>query len=184
MEKIKLFENLEIHAYKHNKKIYKQWSRLKVLNNDPNFLILATESSSVVERWYKSWWTKEHLLVFFYKNHWFNIFATLKENGEVIYYCNISSPFLKYDDVVMYIDYDLDVKVFADGRSKVIDINEYINRKEYFKYPKRLQKIIEKELEILQDMIEKKEGPFDSNLVKYWLNYYYDHKEEPIRDDR
>lgn len=183
MEKIRLFENLEINAFKHNKKVYKQWSRFKVVNNDPNYLVLVTESTSVVERWYKYWWTNEPCVVFLFKDRWFNIFATIRENGNIIYYCNLSSPYVKYDDTLMYIDYDLDYKVFEDDKYKKIDINEYLNRKEYFNYSNKLQKIIELESTILENMIKEKIGPFDNENVRYWLNYYYENKEEPIKYD-
>lgn len=182
MEKIKLFENIEINAFKHNEKVYKQWSRFKVINNDENFLILATETTAVVEKWSKYWWTKEPCLAFFWKKHWFNVFATIRENGSIIYYCNMAGPYIRYEDALMYIDYDLDYKVFEDGTFKKIDLNEYLNRKEYFHYSTKLQKIIELESKILEKMIETKQGPFNTNTLRYWLNYYYENREEPVRD--
>lgn len=38
----------------------------------------------------------------------------IRENG-VSYYCNLASPFVLDNEALKYIDYDLDVKVFADG---------------------------------------------------------------------
>jgi uncharacterized protein len=48
----------------------------------------------------------------------------LKDTG-INYYCNIASPFIMEQKTIKYIDYDLDIKVFADGSYKILDLKEF-----------------------------------------------------------
>ena len=48
----------------------------------------------------------------------------IRNNG-VYYYCNIASPYIIDGKAIKYIDYDLDLRVFADGSFKVLDRGEY-----------------------------------------------------------
>ena len=48
----------------------------------------------------------------------------IRDNG-ISYYCNLASPYILDQEALKYIDYDLDVKVFADGEKKLLDVDEY-----------------------------------------------------------
>ena len=60
------------------------------------------------------------------------IYSMIRDNG-ISYYCNLASPYVLDQEALKYIDYDLDVKVFADGEKKLLDVDEYeIHKKEMF----------------------------------------------------
>ena len=109
--------------------------------------------------------------MFFYKNNWFNIIAQLKSFG-LFYYCNIASPYLIDEDVIKYIDYDLDLRVFPDGGYRILDKNEYKYHSKIMDYPKEIDAIVKKELNLLINMKKQNIGPFDSELIKFYYDKY------------
>ena len=109
---------METHCYKHNGKIHRIWEESIVLEEADDYLICANDKTNVIENDGRVHKTKEPAIVFFYKHNWFNIVAQFKEYG-LFYYCNIASPYLIDDNVIKYIDYDLDLRVFPDGGYRV-----------------------------------------------------------------
>ena len=109
--------------------------------------------------------------MFFYNNRWFNIIAQLKSNG-IFYYCNIASPYVIDENVVKYIDYDLDLRVFSDGAFKILDRNEYNYHKKLMKYPKEINYIIKEELSALIEMKKTGEFPFNEKCIEYYYNIF------------
>ena len=43
----------------------------------------------------------------------------------IYYYCNLSSPFVCDEEALKYIDYDLDIKVYPNGKYHLLDEDEY-----------------------------------------------------------
>ena len=109
--------------------------------------------------------------MFFYNNRWFNIIAQLKSNG-IFYYCNIASPFVIDENIIKYIDYDLDLRVFNDGAFKILDRNEYNYHKKLMKYPKEINYIIKEELSALIEMKKSGEFPFNTECIEYYYNIF------------
>ncbi|MEG1146945.1 MAG: DUF402 domain-containing protein, partial [Bacilli bacterium] len=113
--------------------------------------------------------TREPAIMFFYKNEWFNIIAQLKPFG-LYYYCNIASPYIIDEDVIKYIDYDLDLRVFSDGGFKVLDRNEYKYHKKIMNYSSELDTVINMGLTKLIEIKKKNQFPFQEEVI----NKYYD----------
>ena len=124
MNDIKVGDKLEIHCYKHNGKIDRISGEALVLDVAEDYLVCANNKVKITESDGKTHRTKETAILFFYKNEWFNILAQLKKFG-LFYYCNIATPYIIDDNVIKYIDYDLDLRVFPNGSFKVLDRNEY-----------------------------------------------------------
>jgi len=167
----KLGEKLQIHCYKHNGKIHRIWEESIVIEETSNYIICGNFKTNVIENDGRSHKTKEPAIIFFYKKNWFNIIAQFKEYG-LFYYCNIASPYVFDDDTIKYIDYDLDLRVFPDGTYRILDKNEYNYHKKIMNYNDNLDFVINKELNNLIELLIKKEGPFDKNVVtKYFRKY-------------
>ena len=167
----KLGDKLETHCYKHNGKIHRIWEESIVLEETNDYLICANDKTKVIENDGRSHITKEPAIVFFYKDNWFNIVAQFKEYG-LFYYCNIASPYLIDDNVIKYIDYDLDLRVFPDGGYRVLDKNEYKYHKKIMGYSEKLDYILNKELEKLIKLKKNNEGAFNLSNVNSYLELY------------
>lgn len=169
MDNIKVGDVLTIHCYKHNGILHQVSEAATVLEVTSDMLVCANDKAQIVENDGRSYRTREVAILFFYKNSWFNVIAQLKNRG-LFYYCNIASPYIIENNILKYIDYDLDLRVFPDGGYKVLDRNEYNWHKRIMKYSNDLQNIIDSELGNLISL--KKEGkvPFDKEKI----GFYYD----------
>ncbi len=162
---------IQIHSYKHNEELHRIWEKVYPLHENDDFIIVGNNKTRVIESDGKSWQTREPAICYFFKNYWFNVIGMIKKEG-VQYYCNIASPSIYDGEALKYIDYDLDVMVYPDGKKKILDEREYDVHKKSMKYPERLQEVIEGQLDILIDMIEREVEPFDGNTIRKWYSTY------------
>ncbi len=171
MNEIKKGDKLEIHCYKHNGKLHRQWDEAVVLEITEDYIVFGNNKTNVVDSDGKVWKTKEPAILFFFKNRWFNIIGQLKEYG-IYYYCNIATPYLIDDNVIKYIDYDLDLRVFPNGSFKILDSVEYKYHKKQMHYSNRLDFILKYELANLIDMVRFKESPFNKETIEEYYKKY------------
>lgn len=171
MNEIKVGDRLTINCYKHNGKIHRSWDEATILDVTDNYLVCANNKTKVTENDGRSYFTNEPAIIFFYKNSWFNIIAQLKSHG-LFYYCNIATPYVIDENIIKYIDYDLDLRVFPDGGFRVLDRNEYKYHKKIMHYSDDLDLVLRSELSNLIDMKRKNEGPFNKETIdKYYQKY-------------
>lgn len=69
----------------------------------------------------------------FYFNRWYNYFIFQQPDGKLRnYYINICMPPVVSDDAINYIDLDIDLIVWPDGRWQTLDLEEFeANRVEF-----------------------------------------------------
>ncbi len=171
MEKLEVGSRLQIHCYKHNGKIHRTWDEAIVLDIKDDLLICGNNRVTVTEKDGRNHKTREIAIIFFYTKRWFNVFAQFKKQG-LYYKCNIATPYLIDDNIIKFIDYDLDLKVFPDGTFRVLDRNEYKYHKIKMKYSEDLDKILQSELTELINMKRAEVGPFNKNVIeKYYEKY-------------
>ncbi len=171
MEEYIIGKKYQIHSYKHDGSIHRSWDEAVLIEQNEEYLVFGNDRTLVQESDGRTWRTKEPAILFFYKNRWFNIISQFKSDG-IYYYCNIASPFIIEDETIKYIDYDLDLRVFADNSYKILDKIEYKHHKEKMEYPKEIDNILNKELKNLIMLVKEKNGPFDrGNIVKMKEKY-------------
>lgn len=171
MKDIKVGDKLQIHCYKHNGKLHQLCDEAVVLDVDEDRIVVANNKAKLTESDGRSYRAKEPAILFFYKKHWFNIIGQLKKYG-IFYYCNIATPFVLDGNIIKYIDYDLDLRVFPDGGFKVLDYNEYNYHKRIMNYSKEIQMIVKNELSNLIDMKKRNEGPFEKGTISKYYDIY------------
>lgn len=169
--KLKRGSKLIIHCYKHNGTLHRTWDEATVLFENEEMLICGNNKTIVTENDGHSHRTNEPAILFFYKKHWFNIIGQLKPYG-LFYYCNIASPYLIDGNIIKYIDYDLDLRVFPDGGYRILDCNEYNYHRRIMHYPNIIDIIIKKELAYLIDLKKSMLGPFRKGQVEYYYKIY------------
>ena len=161
-----------IQAYKHNGELHRQWSHSYVIEDNDDYFICVSVRSYVIESDGRKWHTKEPALFVLSKKEWFNIIAMFKEDG-VCYYVNIASPTIYDKGFLKYIDYDLDIKLFNDGSTKLLDVSEYRKHAVEQNYSDEIKEILSNSVDHVYEMIKNKEYPFDdeamNNLYKKYL---------------
>jgi protein associated with RNAse G/E len=155
---------IELISYKHNGDLHRVWQQAFVVKETNDSMIVINDRVNVVDGDGRRWKTKEPAVCYFYKNFWFNIICMLRNNS-IYYYCNLSSPYVRDVEGLKYIDYELDVKVFPSGDCLILDRDEFEFNKIDMNYPPELVNIIEKQLQVLLDRIEKKMDPFNLECV-------------------
>ena len=177
MQRLKVGKSYMIHSYKHNGVIYKAWDHAIFLDYIKKYevYVFVNDCARVMEIDGRSWSTREPAILFFYKDHWYNVIAQCKESG-ITYYCNLASPVLIEEGANKYIDYDLDVKVFKDGGFKILDRKEYNYHMKKMQYPPLLNQVVYEELDDLIKKVRAKEECFSKELVNKYYEIYLEMK--------
>ncbi len=171
MESIKIGDKLQIQCYKHNGKIHRVWDEAVVLDIRDDYIVFANNRTQVIEASGNYWRTKEPAVLYFFKDKWFNIIAQMKKDG-IYYYCNIASPYIIEEGTIKYIDYDLDLRIFPSGEYKILDRLEYKYHKKIMNYPKDLDYVINKSLDLLINNYMNGESYFNNyKNMKYSQQY-------------
>lgn len=165
-----------LHCYKHNGKIHRTWDEITILDETDDYLVCGNNKVKITESDGRTHKTKETAIIFLYKDRWFHVTAQFKNTG-LYYKVDMASPFLIDDNILKYIDYDLDLKVFPDGNYRILDQEEYRQHAKMMCYSDELDKILKKQLEKLIELAISKKGPFDDNFTKKWYKFYQDLKE-------
>lgn len=171
MNNFKVGDRLTINCYKHNGKIHRSWNEATILEIGEDYLVCANNKAKVTENDGRSYYTNEPAIIFFYKNRWYNIIAQLKSHG-LFYYCNIATPYVIDENIIKYIDYDLDLRVFPDGGFRVLDRNEYKYHKKIMHYSDDLDLVLRSELSNLIELKRKDKGPFDKKVIDKYYQIY------------
>ncbi|MFA5503168.1 MAG: DUF402 domain-containing protein [Erysipelotrichia bacterium] len=162
---------IQIQSYKHDGRLHRQWDRGLVLEDDDDFIVIASKRAKVIEANGRRWFTKEPAVSVFSKKNWFNVICMLKKEG-IIYYCNIASPSLIDDNKIKYIDYDLDVKLMEDNTIRFLDEKEYQIHRKFYSYSDKLNEILKFQVEEIEQMMTKREFPFiDQEILDYYDDF-------------
>lgn len=163
-----------IQAYKHNEELHREWSHSYVLEDNDDYYVLVSIRAAVVESDGRKWHTKEPAIFILSKKKWFNVIAMFKENG-ICYYVNIASPAIYDKGFIKYIDYDLDVKLFGDGTTKLLDVSEYKKHAQELGYSEEIKEVLENSVDKIYNMIKEKEFPFiDEEIHKFYDKFLED----------
>ena len=171
MNSLKIGNKYSIHSYKHDGTLHRSWDEAVLLDIFDDYLVFGNDKTVVTESDGRTWKTKELAVLYFYKDKWFNIIGQNKEDG-IYYYCNMASPFIIEDNTIKYIDYDLDLRIFADESYKVLDRGEYKYHKGLMKYPDTIDGILKYELTTLINMVKQKNLAFKPGEVEKYCNLY------------
>ncbi len=99
---------------------------------------------------------------YYWKNKWFNIFRFHEPEGNLRnFYCNINQPPVLKNDILDYIDLDLDVLVWQDFSFEILDMDEFEESILKYKYSDQLQKKAHSSLAEIIELIRKRNFPFD-----------------------
>ena len=99
---------------------------------------------------------------YYWLDRWYNVFRFHEPDGEFRnFYCNINFPPIFNNDVLDYVDLDIDVLVWKDFSYSILDLDEFEENAVIFKYPKELITKIKMNLKELIHQIEHRKFPFD-----------------------
>lgn len=156
---------IEVQGYKHDGRMHRIWDAVFVAEETDEYVVVASNRTKVIEHDFRIWHTKEPAIMIYFKNHWFNVIAMMKDVG-ITYYVNLASPFVVDKGVVKYIDYDLDMKLFPNNQVKIIDVREYAYHRKKYGYSDEIDEILRYNLKSIREMMVNKEFPFDDKTIE------------------
>jgi len=99
---------------------------------------------------------------FYWLDRWYNVFRFHEPDGNLRnFYCNLNTPPSFDDQVLDYVDLDVDVIVWRDFTYEILDLDEFEVNAEKYSYSNDLRMKVETALIELISMIENKTFPFD-----------------------
>jgi hypothetical protein len=175
------FTSYLIKSFKHDGHLHRMWlenwlvpeSALDESHSKESMMVLINCQTKIVEADGKEWVSRIPGVSFFIPKQWFNIVALLEEHG-IRYYCNVASPPYVNGRVITYIDYDLDVIRLSNGHISVVDQDEYERHKLDYHYSDVVDAKVKSGLSSLLRRIERKEAPFQDELVLYYYRLWKD----------
>jgi protein associated with RNAse G/E len=163
--------HIRVESYKHDRSFHRSWERTMVLHVSDSVLIGANNNVKVTEADGREWKTREPAICTFGRGQWFNTIAMMREDG-IYYYCNIGSPFSFRGDVLSYIDYDLDVKVFPDMSYIVLDKEEFSVHSKQMEYPPEVTLQVNRAVDEVVRWLQEKRGAFHPGFVERWYERF------------
>jgi len=170
MDKIKW---IRVIGFKHDGSIHRVWDKACKIYEDDEKIMISNAKTLIREYDGRMWMAKEPSLTTYYKHRWFNIIGIIRSEG-VHYYCNIASPVIIEDDVIKYIDYDLDLVKTVKGELKVLDEDEYLVNKEKYGYSEEIDRILKYELENLKEYAKNGELVFNDKIIYDGFNEFWE----------
>lgn len=161
----------EIHSYKHNGRIHRRWEDVILIEETDDYIVLGVTNPVITERNGNKRNPKEDNVIVFFKNSWYNVIARFRKDG-LFYKVDIGSPFILEDNVVKFIDYDLDLKVFPNGSFRVLDKNEYKFHKRIMKYSDDLDIVLKHQLSEVINLKKNNESLFNKTILNNYYNKY------------
>lgn len=178
MKTICIGDKYQIQCYKHDGNVHCCWCEAIVLDIKKDYIVFGNDHTLVIEADGRTWRTKEPAILYFFRNKWFNTIAQLKKDG-ISYYCNIASPYIIEENVIKYIDYDLDVRIYPSGEYRILDRMEYKYHKEKMNYSEDLERAIKNGLNELIQSYKQGAIMFNSEI-----NYQYHQVYENLKKDQ
>ena len=100
---------------------------------------------------------------YYWLDRWYNVFRFAQPDGRLRnYYCNVNVPATFADDVLSYVDLDLDILVDPDFSYHILDIVDFESNINVYGYSPDVQANARQALDELVGMIETRAFPFDS----------------------
>lgn len=102
----------------------------------------------------------------FYRDRWYNYFRFEHPSGTLRnYYINICMPPSIGDHVIDYVDLDIDIIVWPDGRIVTLDLDEFTENARIFGYPADVVTTAQSTLDDIHRILRDA----DSSAVSEWL---------------
>ena len=102
---------------------------------------------------------------YFWRDRWYNIFKFITPEGTFRnYYCNICMPPQISNDVIDYVDLDIDVVVDADFSYRILDRDDFNTNASLYDYPAELRDKVESALQEISDLISARNLPGASEV--------------------
>lgn len=153
---------IRINSRKFDGAIHKTWTAELVEQKNP-LLILIGEFEKEIKH--------SHLGVigrgtisyeFYWLGGWFNVFRFHEPDGSLRnFYCNLNMPPQFQNNVLDYVDLDIDVLIWKDFSIEILDLDEFAANSKKFNYSKEINERTKEALKTILKLYATREFPFN-----------------------
>jgi protein associated with RNAse G/E len=150
-----------VNSRKMDNKIHRSWNT-KLIEQNASLLILFGEFKNEI--------IHKHLGVirrgtlsyeYYWFDRWYSVFRFHEPDGSLRnFYCNINKPPIFENNILNYIDLDIDVIVWNDYQREILDVDEFEENKKKYNYSEKLVKKTKDSLTELLELIDNRHFPF------------------------
>lgn len=154
--------DITVNSLKFDGKVHRSW-KCKILKESENLILLEGKFEEEVRHSILGLIRRGTIsFEFFWFDRWFNVFRFHEPDGSFRnFYCNINLPPTFENNVLDYVDLDIDVLVWRDFSYQVLDIDEFERNAKKFSYSKELRETVRRTLSELILKVENRVYPFD-----------------------
>lgn len=164
--------NVSIKSLKYNGFLNYRWNTIPLRLNEDYVLVKGEPNRKFIHYGRDKVFTFENPSIeFFSLKEYFTLSVEKDKDNNLYYYCNICLPSIIEDNVVTFIDLDIDIVKKPNQEWTVVDEDEFVVNRVKYNYP---QELIDKTLEErdkLLDKINNKVFPFNGWIEKMVEKY-------------
>ena len=152
---------ITVRTYKYDGSEHRHW-RARVSKQENSLLVLDAKFEEEIRHPLLGTVARETLSIeYYWLDRWYNVFRFVEPTGELRnFYCNVNVPPVLQNDVLSYIDLDMDVLVAPDFSYSILDEDEFAANAARFNYPREVLDKSESALKELIYLIEERAFPF------------------------
>ena len=153
-----------VNSRKYDLKVRKSWKCRLIERADPLVRLVGEFDSDVSHAGLGSIARGTISEEYYWLDRWYNVFNFSEPDGSFRnFYCNITMPARFENGVLDYVDLDIDVIVWPDGRIETLDEDDFAENSERFGYPGDVRQNALDSLSKLRRFISAGEFPFQNN---------------------
>ncbi|MFD2831386.1 DUF402 domain-containing protein [Corticicoccus populi] len=163
-------KSIDVLVYKYNGQKHYQWETTLLEHHNDYVLVKGDVGRELIHHTKgKTFICGTKSLEFFSTKEGFTVNIDIHDSGEMEYYCNISLPAEcnMEQNIISFVDLDLDLIRDKTGRWKLVDKEEFIENAERMNYSKDTVEFAENSLKELRRKITEEYFPFDDFFEKY-----------------
>ena len=150
-----------VRTYKYDGSEHRHW-RAQISRQEDTLIVLDAKFEEEIRHPLLGTVARETSSVeYYWLDRWYNVFRFVEPTGELRnFYCNVNVPPVLQNDVLSYIDLDMDVLVAPDFSYSVLDEDEFAANAARFNYPGEVLDKAQSALKELISLIEGRAFPF------------------------
>lgn len=161
----KLRKSVQIQAFKYPDTLHYEWEA-ELIELNEQYAMVACHAGRAFQHHTKQ---KQFIMPYpsieiFFFEEWYTFSVSFRDNGEMMYYCNIAMPAQFNNNIISFLDLDLDYLQEPYEDWKVVDEDEFIHNQQAFKYPQQLIVGAQLGLAKLQQLVASHGFPFDGKI--------------------
>ena len=154
-----------INARKFDNSIHRSWKADLVKRTDKLLFFVGIFEQEIVHPKLGTIKSQTTSYEYYWLDRWYNVFRFHEPDGQFRnYYCNVNMLPTLQNNILNYVDLDIDVLVKKDLTFEVLDINEFKTNSIKYNYPKEIKIKAEDSLSELRSLIKNREFPFDYSI--------------------